>query len=286
MEGLRRMFYLRDCVRGVKIPVVILNSVVSVCIVALYVAMVQRVPGFFTMYVMGVVIWVIFAVILNRLKGDPYYSFEFIPTMAVVGVVGAVILVLLIENTPESSRGSDVWSRNLYEATSVGIGALTPLLLVLGVVWTYVTGAIGSAIALFFSGSSTPVGASVGSWAKGVAEDFRGLSDRAATLSVQQGTSSVPRNSPRTSSRIPSLDEGQVTARAIWQNMAGGGSIYCRKCGQKSAIWDAANCCSHCGHVRGVPTPKVECIAGCGAKVGEADKFCFRCGAAQLPPSS
>ncbi len=79
----------------------------------------------------------------------------------------------------------------------------------------------------------------------------------------------------------PTLDEGQIAARVAWQNAVDGNHIYCRKCRDRTAVWEPNDYCGKCGYVRGISAPEVECIEKCGAKIGKTDKFCFRCGAKQ-----
>jgi len=289
MEGLKRMFYFRDCVRGIKIPVVIVMSLVSVTVVVMLLGMgVYLRP--FTMGLLMLAIWVIFAVILNRLRGDSYYSFEFIPTSAVVGTVMLVITLLVMENAPELfGGGSDVLSQGFYELSSLISSVVSIPLIIFSFVGTYIFGAIGSSIALLFSGESSAT-ASLGGWARGVANDFKGLTEETSSKSPRSATAGqvVPQQRPPSAPSSPAattpstaLDEGQITARAAWQTATGGNTICCRKCGCKTNIWDANDYCGHCGHIRGISAPEVECIEKCGAKVGKTDKFCFRCGAKQ-----
>lgn len=117
----------------------------------------------------------------------------------------------------------------------------------------------------------------------------KGAGGSVPTASPSPGTNSSPpaishsnQASTGAASSAPALDEGQIAARNAWQAAVKEKNfIYCPECGCRSNIWDPQNFCGHCGHVRGIPTPEVECIGKCGAKVSKTDKFCFRCGAKQ-----
>ncbi|MCD6283332.1 zinc ribbon domain-containing protein [bacterium] len=238
-------------------------------------------PRLFTILILELVIWVIFATILNSLKKDPYYSFEFIPTSAVVGTVILVILFLILENAPDLFGGADVWSQLSMNTVSGFTSALSLPVLFFNFVGTYIYGALGSSIALLFYGSSTESNV-VGTWAKGVASDFRGLTESDRESRRSASASAAPPAMPSSSApTATSLDEGQIAARNAWQSTTGGNHIYCRRCGEKSAIWEPADFCNRCGQIRGISTPEVECIEKCGARIGKEDKFCFRCGAQQ-----
>jgi len=299
MEAWRRMFFVRDCLRGAKLPLVLAFMVIEFGLGVVLFFLFELTPRPLTVAIVEIILWAVAASIINNLRSDPYYSFELVPTRTVLVLVFILLTLMWVENSPNAA-GNDVITQLGTEVASGLASIAAPLVILVGVLYTWLVTAAGSALALMFAGQKF----NVSGWAQEVQRDVKSVYDTAA---ARQGQASKPSPTPPAHPAVPlagppaegsrpqaaasgqpvpvpqpdptpaqqsvsqpaaepipaaapEYDEGQLAMRNMWQRATASTYIHCRRCGERLAIWAAPDSCPRCGDLLGIPDPQVQCI--------------------------
>ncbi len=257
-DAFKRMMMWRDCLKGIKLPVIIgVNILASVLLVIILIFVTAGQTGPWSATLAELVAWVAIATVLNLARRDPYYSFEFVSTSLVFGFVATILTGLAAEIS---------WD---FRHQMEYMGAMPES----GYSFLVAGGQLLQTVVLYTAGA--------------VAAFF--LTERIAASGRKRLLTPEPRTSAasfqQASGQGLRLTVEQRLERARWEDQTGRDYLYCRNCGGTIAIWTENDKCPHCGWSLKIPNPvrdqTMACINrdnGCPAMVNADDGYCYCCG--------